>query len=75
MIRGGNGIADGHVDDSNVTAVIEGWHKRGFGHSPEANARYQLLPKYFCSACICLCLVSLKNFLLLDCVKLVHLVD
>ncbi|KAL6983864.1 Urease [Sarracenia purpurea var. burkii] len=39
VIRGGNGIVDGPVDDANITSVMEAVHARGFGHSEETNAR------------------------------------
>ncbi|GAB4853150.1 Urease [Ancistrocladus abbreviatus] len=38
-IRGGNNIADGPVDDGNITAIMETVAARGFGNSEEENAR------------------------------------
>ncbi|CAL0304708.1 unnamed protein product [Lupinus luteus] len=38
VIRGGNGIADGPVNDSNNIAAMEAVSARGFGHVEEANA-------------------------------------
>lgn len=40
IIRGGNAIADGAVDDTNIIAAMEAVHARGFGHSEENNAWY-----------------------------------
>ncbi|XP_028053691.1 urease isoform X4 [Camellia sinensis] len=38
VIRGGNNIADGPVDDANVTSVMKAVHTREFRHSEEPNA-------------------------------------
>ncbi|KAK9276387.1 hypothetical protein L1049_005920 [Liquidambar formosana] len=38
VIRGGNGIVDGPIDDVNATARVEAGHTRGFGNSEESNA-------------------------------------
>lgn len=38
VIRGGNGIIDGHVNDSNITEVMEVIRTRQFRHSEEENA-------------------------------------
>ncbi|KAI8528009.1 hypothetical protein RHMOL_Rhmol12G0118300 [Rhododendron molle] len=38
VIRGGNGIADGPVDDANITSVMEAVHTKGFKHAEETNA-------------------------------------
>lgn len=38
VIRGGNNIADGPVDDANVTSVMKALHTREFRHSEEPNA-------------------------------------
>ncbi|KAL2253736.1 urease [Sesamum indicum] len=39
VIRGGNNIADGQVDDANITTVMKAVHEGGYGFSEEANAR------------------------------------
>ncbi|XP_022151813.1 urease isoform X2 [Momordica charantia] len=39
VIRGGNGIADGPVDNSKLKEVMEAVHARGFGHLEEDDAR------------------------------------
>ncbi|XP_023541540.1 LOW QUALITY PROTEIN: urease-like [Cucurbita pepo subsp. pepo] len=39
VIRGGNGIADGPVDDSKLKEVMEAVHSRGFGDLEEKDAR------------------------------------
>ncbi|KAJ1391607.1 Urease, beta subunit [Sesbania bispinosa] len=39
VIKGGNNIVDGPVNDSNCTAAMEAVSTRGFGHIEEANAR------------------------------------
>lgn len=39
MIRGGNAIADGPVDDATVMTVIGALTQGGFGHLEEPNAR------------------------------------
>ncbi|KAF2292859.1 hypothetical protein GH714_029406 [Hevea brasiliensis] len=39
VIRGGNGIVDGPVDDANYAAVSETVKSRGFGNQEEENAR------------------------------------
>ncbi|XP_010531619.1 PREDICTED: urease [Tarenaya hassleriana] len=38
VIRGGNGIVDGPVNDENISAVMESIDRRGFGHLPDADA-------------------------------------
>ncbi|KAG5521892.1 hypothetical protein RHGRI_034200 [Rhododendron griersonianum] len=38
VIRGGNGIVDGPVDDANITSVMEAVHTKGFKHAKETNA-------------------------------------
>lgn len=45
VIRGGNGIVDGLVDDVNWTVVMETLERRRFGHLEDADAR--LSPSYF----------------------------
>lgn len=42
-IRGGNGIADGHVHDANIKAVMEAVLSRGLGHLEETNASFTKL--------------------------------
>lgn len=37
VIRGGNNIADGPVDDANLASVMNDVHSRGFGHLEETN--------------------------------------
>lgn len=49
MIRGGNGIVDGLVDDVNWTVVMETMESRGFRHLEDADAR--LSPSYFAYLC------------------------
>lgn len=49
VIRGGNGIVDGRVDDVNWTVVMEAMERRSFKHLEEANAR--LSPCYFFFIC------------------------
>ncbi|CAM8976205.1 unnamed protein product [Rhodiola kirilowii] len=39
VIRGGNGIVDGPVNETHVTEVMERLHARNFGHSHDADAR------------------------------------
>lgn len=39
MIRGGNGVADGPVDDAKFREVMEAVKSRGFGNKEEENAR------------------------------------
>lgn len=39
VIRGGNGIADGHVNDTNMKAAMESILNRGFGHLEETHVR------------------------------------
>lgn len=39
VIRGGNGIADGPVDDAKFKEVMEAVKSRGFGNKEEENAR------------------------------------
>lgn len=39
VIRGGNGIVDGLVDDVNWTVVMETMERRGFRHLEDADAR------------------------------------
>ncbi|KAL2547184.1 Urease [Forsythia ovata] len=39
VIRGGNGIVDGPVDDAKITSVMEAVHEGGFGVVEETNAR------------------------------------
>lgn len=39
IIRGGNNIADGPVDDANTAPVMKAIHEGGYGFSEEANAR------------------------------------
>lgn len=39
MIRGGNSIADGPIDDANCRAAMEAVNARGFGHEEEEDAR------------------------------------
>ncbi|XP_057949533.1 urease [Malania oleifera] len=39
VIRGGNGIVDGRIDDANIEALMEAVCARGFGHSEETDAR------------------------------------
>lgn len=43
VIRGGNGIADGHVHDANIKAVMEAVLSRGFGHLEETNTSFTKL--------------------------------
>ncbi|CAM8980907.1 unnamed protein product [Rhodiola kirilowii] len=38
VIRGGNGIVDGPVNETHVTEVMERLHARNFGHSNDADA-------------------------------------
>lgn len=38
VIKGGNDIADGLVDNSKITLVMKAVHEGGFGHSEESNA-------------------------------------
>ncbi|XP_058192668.1 urease [Rhododendron vialii] len=38
VIRGGNGIVDGPVDDANITSMMEAVHTKGFKHAEETNA-------------------------------------
>lgn len=47
VIRGGNGIVDGPVDDANWTVLMETMERRGFRHLQEGDAR--LSPSYFVS--------------------------
>lgn len=47
VIRGGNGIADGPVDDANITSVMEAVHTKGFKHAEETNARFKIWPSNF----------------------------
>lgn len=44
VIRGGNGIVDGLVDDVNWTVVMETMERRGFRHLEDSDAR--LTPNY-----------------------------
>lgn len=39
VIRGGNGIVDGLVDDVNWTVLMETMERRGFRHIEEGDAR------------------------------------
>ena len=39
VIRGGNSIADGPVDDANCRAAMEAVNARGFGNKEEEDAR------------------------------------
>lgn len=39
VIRGGNGIVDGLVDDVNWTVLMETMERRGFRHLEDADAR------------------------------------
>lgn len=39
MIRGGNAIADGPVDDAKVMTLMEALSEGGFGHLEETNPR------------------------------------
>lgn len=39
VIRGGNGIVDGPVDDVNWTVLMETMERRGFRHLEEGDAR------------------------------------
>ncbi|GER56426.1 urease [Striga asiatica] len=39
VIRGGNNIADGVVDDARIPVVMQAVHERGYGFLEEANAR------------------------------------
>lgn len=50
MIRGGNCIVDGPVDETNITAVMEAESLVGFGHSEEADARSSISgkPSLYC---------------------------
>lgn len=43
MIRGGNGIVDGPVDDANCMTAMEAVNERGFGNLEEANARLEFM--------------------------------
>lgn len=43
MIRGGNGIVDGHIDDVNWTVMMETMEQRGFRHLEDVNARLNLV--------------------------------
>lgn len=40
IIRGGNGIADGHFHDANIEATMERALERGFGHFEEMTDRF-----------------------------------
>jgi len=42
VIRGGNNIADGPVNDSNCRAAMKAVVTRGFGHVEEENARFKI---------------------------------
>ena len=55
VIRGGNGIADGPVDDSKLKEVMEAVHSRGFGDLEEKDARYTLSNLSNLQVCIDYC--------------------
>jgi len=42
VIRGGNNIADGLVNDSNCIVAMEVVTRRGFGHVDKENARFEI---------------------------------
>ncbi|KAK6239289.1 hypothetical protein QUC31_004758, partial [Theobroma cacao] len=45
VIRGGNGIVDGPVDDANVKIVMETIKREGYGSLKDANARFTTLAR------------------------------
>lgn len=59
VIRGGNGIVDGPVDDANLQAVMNSIKIRGFGNLEEANSRLGVFNQYFC------CLFHISNLCIL----------
>lgn len=51
VIRGGNAIVDGPVDDAKWEEVLEALSARGFGNKEEENARFRLSTLQFSITC------------------------
>ena len=63
VIRGGNNIADGPVDDENIQAVMEAVHTRGFGNLEETNTRFRDWSSNYVSLVFRVCLMLKLRFL------------